>query len=501
MQKLNSNMEGSDVTINHNELVNEREDGNLALLAEVFTEQSEKKTDTENENDRLSDSTALVQNDTNDKIAAVSMDHQNTCRITEEESGTASKHISAINSIIKNTSLDSVYEEVINTPSCEMCHNYEVNLTKMQDTERNLREQLSAALHLVDRYQTELSGERLYRRELEIKTTTLCADNEKEVNIAKSENDECAKQLHIVDEKCEKLIREQRTSISRLKERLRMLNKDLINLSTRYQKLLGINRKCASEMQAQTIELPQDVDQLQFLCLQLREELIETRAAKEHAEVMLRDEIATLEVQRKEDEIEKRRIEHAYNEKVNGVNQELGFAWSQLNSMKDASSKVEEMDKQMAEYREVIEDLEKQLQAVQKERADLELTIASYKQNVRMSYLRFSGKFFESFRCSTLQQELDTSEAVQKDFVKLSQSLQIELEKIRQAEQEVRWQFDEDVQACNQCHSNFVKNRSKLHCYHCGKIFCALCLTATVPSGPHRKPARVCQVCHTLLSR
>lgn len=36
-------------------------------------------------------------------------------------------------------------------------------------------------------------------------------------------------------------------------------------------------------MQAQTIELPQDVDQLQFLCLQLREELIETRAAKEHA--------------------------------------------------------------------------------------------------------------------------------------------------------------------------------------------------------------------------
>lgn len=36
-------------------------------------------------------------------------------------------------------------------------------------------------------------------------------------------------------------------------------------------------------MRDQTIELPQDVDQLQFLCLQLREELIETRAAKEHA--------------------------------------------------------------------------------------------------------------------------------------------------------------------------------------------------------------------------
>lgn len=38
-------------------------------------------------------------------------------------------------------------------------------------------------------------------------------------------------------------------------------------------------------------------------------------------------------------------------------------------------------------------------------------------------------------RCFSLQSELDTSEAVQKDFVQLSQSLQIQLEKIRQSEQ------------------------------------------------------------------
>ena len=38
-------------------------------------------------------------------------------------------------------------------------------------------------------------------------------------------------------------------------------------------------------------------------------------------------------------------------------------------------------------------------------------------------------------RCTALQSELDTSEAVQRDFVKLSQSLQIQLEKIRQSEQ------------------------------------------------------------------
>ncbi|KAK6027016.1 hypothetical protein OSTOST_06995, partial [Ostertagia ostertagi] len=69
---------------------------------------------------------------------------------------------------------------------------------------------------------------------------------------------------------------------------------------------------------------------------------------------------------------------------------------------------------------------------VQSERAAVELTAQNYKA-----------------RCSSLQSELDTSEAVQKDFVQLSQSLQIQLEKIRQSEQEVRWQWEDDVENCS----------------------------------------------------
>ena len=40
-------------------------------------------------------------------------------------------------------------------------------------------------------------------------------------------------------------------------------------------------------------------------------------------------------------------------------------------------------------------------------------------------------------KVSGLQTDLDNSVAVQNDFVRLSQSLQVELEKIRQAESEV----------------------------------------------------------------
>lgn len=98
----------------------------------------------------------------------------------------------------------------------------------------------------------------------------------------------------------------------------------------------------------------------------------------------------------------------------------------------------------------------------------------------------------------------------------------MELEKIRAADTQVRWQDDEDVDECRSCKTNFTVTRRKVkllhfeigrfsirfliewfcfqhHCRHCGSIYCEKCLTKTVVSGRGNKPARVCDVCHTLL--
>lgn len=64
---------------------------------------------------------------------------------------------------------------------------------------------------------------------------------------------------------------------------------------------------------------------------------------------------------------------------------------------------------------------------------------------------------------SVLQQELGNSEAVQKDFVRLSQSLQMELEKIRAADTQVRWQDDDDCDECRSCKSTFTVTRRKVN--------------------------------------
>lgn len=74
--------------------------------------------------------------------------------------------------------------------------------------------------------------------------------------------------------------------------------------------MLGLNREHANKMREKDIELPQTVDQLQFLALQLREELIETRSAYEHSVNELKDELVIaqeqiLDIQEKLQETEK----------------------------------------------------------------------------------------------------------------------------------------------------------------------------------------------------
>lgn len=41
--------------------------------------------------------------------------------------------------------------------------------------------------------------------------------------------------------------------------------------------------------------------------------------------------------------------------------------------------------------------------------------------------------------------------------------IQVQLERIRQAGSEVRWQHEEDVEECPTCHTTFSVTRKKVH--------------------------------------
>ncbi|KAK0420579.1 hypothetical protein QR680_014772 [Steinernema hermaphroditum] len=381
---------------------------------------------------------------------------------------------------------DSPPESPAPTSHDDACPKCEAVVAKLRESEADLKEQLAAAQSLSDRYQTELSGERLYRNELETKMRSLSAESETSIRNAITGHQNLLEKVAKLKMDQETYRMEHTRAMEYERKMHRKLQSDMRTLTLKYHKLLGANRQTASEMQSQTIELPQELDQLQYVCLQLREELIETRAAKEHHVSALQDEIVLLKEQMEEDDRGRKALEEALTARVNDTQKALGIARSQISEMGDVSQRADEMDRQTAELRAMITDLEGQVKALQTERVELEKNVTALR-----------------IRNTALQSELDTSEAVQKDFVKLSQSLQIQLEKIRAAEQEVRWQFDDDVFNCNGCEAPFPPKQrgAKRHCCHCGKVFCAPCVSQTIPSGPQRRLAPVCQVCHTLLNR
>lgn len=105
---------------------------------------------------------------------------------------------------------------------------------------------------------------------------------------------------------------------------------------------------------------------------------------------------------------------------------------------------------------------------------------------------------------ANLTAELSTAEEVQKDFVRLSQSLQIQLEHLRQEGRSIRWQEKAETGACGDCGAAFEAGEgaaAKRRCKHCARLFCTSCCSKTVMSRGGERALPVCNVCHTLLVR
>ncbi|VDM65081.1 unnamed protein product [Strongylus vulgaris] len=361
------------------------------------------------------------------------------------------------------------------------CKVIQIVLRRSRENERKLRDQLKAVKSLAERYETELSEERKYRQDVEKKMIELSAQFNDDLKVALSGNAALEDRLRELSQTQKKERAKSTKQLEEVAHVCSVLESDIKKLATKYQELLGSNRATAIEMRAEPIDLPQNADQLQFLCLQMREELIELKSARQHEQNELRDEVALLREQIGEERNAKLALERDLLAQVNHLQTQLGIAASKLSTADAVVMNSESHSRQIRDLQNTVAELEAQVKQVQSERAAVEMTAQNYKA-----------------RCTSLQSELDTSEAVQKDFVQLSQSLQIQLEKIRQSEQEVRWQWEDDVENCSGCGASVIKIKPRPRCLHCCKIFCSSCVQQTVPSGPNRRPANVCHVCHTL---
>ncbi|PAA87113.1 hypothetical protein BOX15_Mlig027921g1 [Macrostomum lignano] len=365
---------------------------------------------------------------------------------------------------------------------CELCRNYEAQLQTAQAAERERAEEAT-------RLSTALRAETARTAELSAGLADAEARAGEAAERWREQADEFARQTdelracldQLESQRLSEFRAEVRAELARLLEDRTALQSELQQLERWYNHLLeSRDGRTAQQMRDELIDLPDNLDDAQVLALQLREDLITARANLEHVRQRGGDQLAFVKQQLEEEVAMRRQLQ------------------AQLQSESDRLKSVQsELQAAAASRRE----LEDRLQRQREEAAEAEAALRSAEAELKARLGRSECEAAElKNRAAFLQVELQNAMSVQKDFVELSQSLQVQLEGLRQQDTaEVRWQFPEDAAACHSCQRKFAASAKPRRCLHCVRLFCQACTDKTVPAGPCRRPANVCSVCHTML--
>ncbi|CAB3387780.1 Hypothetical predicted protein [Cloeon dipterum] len=376
-------------------------------------------------------------------------------------------------SIKSSTSSDQLQKELASPGggakadlSCDMCANYETQLQMVQKQLLQLGAEKKLVQKAAERYREDLSKETEYRKEMENKWSEKKEEHKKRVEMLTAEVTKAEQACLQVREAFNVARTMLESRFNALSSEHESVSKNLREIQAENERLAGKFCKKATELQDECINLPDSVDELQEKLLLTREDLITSSVGKERAEELLIEVRAELELTRSELR-EQLKVFSDENKKLRLIAEEY------------KAVKAAEQASQL-----IIAELKKELDENKRARAAAEKT----EQELRN-------------RVASLQEDLENNEATQQDFVQLSQSLQMELERLREAEKEVRWQHEDDVDECPGCKQQFSVTRRKRNCKHCGRIFCPNCLPHQVASGPRQRMNKVCAVCHTLLVR
>lgn len=350
---------------------------------------------------------------------------------------------------------------------CDMCANYEKQLVSEQSKAEAAKDRISTLELALKQATEELEGVRSIHDE-----TVRSWHSERALgNTELQQLQQAVRELdEAVQQRAEAAQRaEQRAllAVTELTVERETLHKKLESLERDNAMLIGQYTKKAADMQYEMIDLPDSVEELQEHILRLREQLIFCQIGREEAVQSERELRTQL--------LEQGALFHQQEAQLSDLRQRLSEAKQELERVETERSQMRELADRLRQAGEALEQALGEKRRLQADTSELRGRVA------------------------VLQQELDNSEKVQQDFVRLSQSLQVQLQRIREADTEVRWQHDDDVHECPSCHTHLPNIKKKVHCRHCGRIYCGACVSHTVPSGPRRTPARVCSVCRTLL--
>ncbi|XP_064543870.1 rab GTPase-binding effector protein 1 isoform X2 [Drosophila montana] len=310
----------------------------------------------------------------------------------------------ASNGLHKSTSTDLVSAQA----ACMGCNSAKQLTDELSAQVKQQQKQLDATQKQLVESREQLSKEAALRNDLESQWQAKREAHKSEVQNLREQVKNNEQQLLDMQQKFLETKDEVMRQLQRVTDDRERVNQQLETLQADNDFLSGRFLATSEEIENQYINLPNTVVELQELMLRQQSELIQARVSSEYEKqkcVTSLDEIQILRAQLEESNNERR----AYKRKVqldikslqDRVTEHLVAVQSHESSKTLLERKEAELNKQLSECRvEIIE--------LQDANEKLTKTNSDFKSKIK-----------------TLQEELSTMETVQKDFVKLSQKLQL----------------------------------------------------------------------------
>ncbi|EHB13544.1 Rab GTPase-binding effector protein 1 [Heterocephalus glaber] len=298
--------------------------------------------------------------------------------------------------LVSETEWNLLQKEVHNAGNklgrrCDMCSNYEKQLQGIQIQEAETRDQVKKLQVMLRQANDQLEKTMKDKQELE--------------DFIKKSTEDSSHQAVLMQS------REQ-------------VSEELVRLQKDNDSLQGKHNLHISLQQAEDFILPDTIEVLRELILKYRENIIHVRTAADHMEEKLKAEILFLKEQIQAEQCLKENLEETLQLEIENCKEEIA-------SISSLKAELERIKVEKGQLESTLREKSQELESLQEIKITLEEQLKKETAaKVSVEQLMFE----EKNKAQRLQTELDVSEQVQRDFVKLSQTLQVQLERIRQAD-------------------------------------------------------------------
>ncbi|XP_071369584.1 rab GTPase-binding effector protein 1 isoform X1 [Centroberyx affinis] len=307
---------------------------------------------------------------------------------------------------------------------CDMCSNYEKQLQVIQGQEAETRDQVKKLQVMLRQANDQLERTMSEKQELEDSVKAGNEETTAKVSALIQRVQESETLLGTLQQAFSQAKRNTQEQMAVLMQSREQVADELSRLQRDNESLQGKHRLHLELQQQEDFQMPNTVQELQGLVLQLREDIVAVRTAADHLEEKLKAEILFLKEQIQAEQCLKENLEDTLQLEIESCKEEIASFSSLKTELERVKAEKEQLQSSLAEKSETLESIQSLKSSLEQQLKELTTTKSALESQV----------LDERDKAQRLQTELDVSEQVQKDFVKLSQTLQVQLERIRQAD-------------------------------------------------------------------